>query len=111
MAREIVVSETGIDPERLNYWIAVGDGMAGVINPGDRVMIAMRNGEPLISGGIYIWKSQYGDYMIKRLVLLEDGARAWQGTSDPEPVGHIMPDDAAPMWEIIASIRRVDKPV
>jgi phage repressor protein C with HTH and peptisase S24 domain len=109
--RLLIKRETGVDASRLVAVIATGTSMVPTIMPGDRLLIARQNGEPLLSHSVYVWRSRYDGLLIKRAILQADGSIALQGDSDSEPAGRIMPSDDDPPWHVIARVLRVDKPL
>jgi hypothetical protein len=102
---------TGVNPERLVVLVASGTSMVPTIMPGDHLLVAEWRGEPIISHTVYLWRSRYDGIMIKRAILLDDGAVALQGDSEPHPSGRINPTDDAPAWSIIGRVLRVEKPL
>lgn len=111
VSESVIKRETGVSSSRLVAFIAVGTSMVPTIMPGDRLIVARANGEPVIDRAVYVWRSRYDGMAVKRAVLLEGGGIALQGDNDTEPVGNILPHDDDPPWSVIGRVIRVEKPL
>lgn len=109
MDRATLRQMTAVDPGRLLIIVAAGTSMVPTIFPGDRLLVSRLVDEPLISHAIYVWRSRYAGMVVKRAVLLEDGAVALQGDAELQPAGRIYPFDDDPPWVAVGRVHQVMK--
>jgi SOS-response transcriptional repressor LexA len=68
----ILRSQTGADPERMAVMSVSGDSMEPQLRAGDQVVIVRHSdGEPVVEGVVYVWRSAHRGVIIKRAHWLD----------------------------------------
>jgi SOS-response transcriptional repressor LexA len=68
----ILRSQTGADPSRMAVMSVSGDSMEPQLRPGDQVVIVRHtDGEPVVEGVVYVWRSAHRGVIVKRAHWLD----------------------------------------
>ena len=101
--------DTGVAPERLVVMPVAGSSMLPTLRPGERVLVARYEGEPIIDGAIYVLNRRYQGVMIKRAFWQEGGSLLLRGDNPEEPHPMTLRPGVADEWVIIGRVVRVEK--
>ncbi len=101
--------DTGVAPERLVVMPVAGSSMLPTLLPGERVLVARYEGEPIIDGAIYVFNRRYQGVMIKRAFWQEGGSLLLRGDNPEEPHPMTLRPGDEDEWVIIGRVVRVEK--
>ena len=102
-SRTFLKRELGVDIEkRLALIDVVGSSMTPTLLPGDRVLVAEHDDDPILDSAIYVLRHHEGGIVVKRLYVYRGGKIQIRGDNDDEPSGEIDPLDENVEWDIIA---------
>ena len=101
--------DTGVSPEQLVVMPVAGSSMQPTLLPGERVLVARYNGEPVIDGAVYVFNRRYRGVMIKRAFWQEGGALLLRGDNPNEPHPMTIQPGDEEDWIIIGRVVRVEK--
>lgn len=109
--RRVIQTEEGADPDRMAVIRVTGDSMAGTMRAGDRVMIVRHSdGEPIVEGVVYVWRSQHRGVIVKRAHWVDD--EHLELLSDNERYSPItIHIEEAKQWECVGRVVRVMRAV
>ena len=110
MDRTTLRQMTAVDPAQLLMLVATGTSMGGSIQPGDRIMISVYGGQPVVHKSIYVWHSDWNGVAIARAHYSGETIIV-QGDGDDDPIVVIHKDDTAPSWRPVARVHQVIKPL
>ena len=101
-SRTFLRRELGIDAEkRLALIDVAGSSMWPTLLPGDRLLVAEHNGDPVLDSAIYVLRNRHGGVVVKRLYI-RAGKIQMRGDNEDKPSGEINPLDEDVEWYIIA---------
>ena len=103
------IRRLGVDPARLVVITVAGDSMAPTLSPGDQLLIAKRDGEPIIDRAVYVLYGRYGGVAVKRLYWRPNGALHIIGDAQEEPSGVIDMRGEEGEWRVVGRVLRVEK--
>lgn len=110
MDRTALRQMTAVDPAQLLMLVATGTSMGGSIQPGDRIMISVYGGQPVIHKGIYVWHSDWNGVCVAR-AHYSGTSIIVQGDGDEQPIVVIDKADPDPLWRPVARVHQVIKPL
>ena len=105
------IRRLGVAPARLVVITVAGDSMAPTLSPGDQLLIARRDGEPIIDRAVYVLYGRYGGVAVKRLYWRPNGALHIIGDAQEEPLGVIDMRGEEGEWRVVGRVLRVEKPL
>lgn len=103
--------ETGMDPAQMVILVISGSSMLPTLTPGDRLIVARYQGEPIFDGAIYVLRNRYGGVMVKRTFWTTDGELEIRGDNEQSPSGKIDLEQEDSDWAVIGKVVRVEKPL
>ena len=109
LAETFIRREYGVPPQRVRTLPVRGDSMVRTIMPGDRVRVALWDGEPMWERKIYVLRGPLG-LTIKRWNVRGDNIELQ--ADNPEVEGYtITPEDWEDKWTVVAWLLEVIKPL
>ena len=94
--------------KRLALIEVVGSCMEPTLQPGDRLLVAEPNGDPVFDGGVYVLRHRHGG-VVKRLCVRNDGTLSIRGDNEAEPSGEIASGDQDMLWTVVARALHVER--
>ena len=102
--RSWIQRQIGIDPARLAVISVTGTSMQPTLLPGDRLLVARHNGEPIRDSATYVLRHRYTGVSVKRLHQGVGGVLQIRGDNDKQPVDTINPEADDQPWTIVARV-------
>ncbi len=109
-SREYIL-RLGMDPAHLAVIPVSGVSMAPTLSPGDQILIARHEDEPVIDRAVYVLYSRYGGLAVKRLYWRPNGVVHIIGDAQEEPSGVIDMSKEDNEWRVVGRVLRVEKPL
>lgn len=108
--RAQLVRDTGVsDPRRLSIVTVTGNSMEPTLRPGDRVLVAFQNGEPIHDGAVYVFVNRYSGVIVKRVEWADETTLLLK--SDNPDAGTIEVDVTQddPDWRVVGRVVKYER--
>jgi phage repressor protein C with HTH and peptisase S24 domain len=99
----------GIDPKVLYLVTVTGNSMHPTLQPGDRVLIAEYQNEPIMDGTIYVWMHSLNGAVIKRVRWYKNGNLKLESDNRDDPRDFRIRKDDVHEWKCVGRVVRVEK--
>lgn len=108
--RTSLIRELGVRPEDLVIITVTGNSMVPTLAPGDRILVEIYRGGPVVDGGIYVFRGNYNGVLVKRVHWTPDGTMLLRSDNPDAPNFTIGPEEDHAL-EVAGRVVKVEKNV